>query len=101
MTASTAVRYQVVDAGARRLVTVSPAARPVRPVGPGRVAAVSSCRVARPAPSPLLALKVIAVGLLTCVGVAVSVTQFVAMAEAEPAGGYVAGDPAWAHVSRS
>ncbi|MHA6511592.1 hypothetical protein [Tessaracoccus sp. Z1128] len=106
MTASRALSFRVVDAGARRVVTVSPAgrpelggplARPSRPVSPGRVGGVASCRVTRPV-LPFLALKVVAVGLLASVGAAVSAAQFVDMSQ-EPATRYVAGDPAWAHVA--
>ena len=109
MTATSTVRFQVVDAGARRLVTVSPAGRPgpggpqahpSRAISPGRVGAVASCQVSRPAPVPLLlAVKVAAVGLLAAVGVAVSAGQFVEMSRPDPATQYVAGDPAWAHVA--
>ena len=51
MTATSTVRFQVVDTGARRLVTVSPAGRPgpggpqahpSRAISPGRVGAVAS-----------------------------------------------------------
>lgn len=108
MTASAAVRYQVIDAGHRRLVTVSPAGRPelggpvaraARPALPGRVRTASSCRVARPV-SGWMALKVAGVGILTAVGMAVAGLQFAEMASAEAPTGYVAGDPAWAHVSQ-
>lgn len=110
MTATSTVRFQVVDTGARRLVTVSPAGRPgpggpqahpSRAISPGRVGAVASCRVSRPAPvSRLLAVKVAAVGLLAAVGVAVTASQFVGVSQPDPAVQYVAGDPAWAHVSQ-
>ena len=110
MTATSTVRFQVVDTGARRLVTVSPAGRPgaagpqahpSRPIAPGRVGAVASCHVSRPAPvSPLLAMKVAVVGLLAAVGVAVTAAQVVGMSQPDPAVQYVAGDPAWAHVSQ-
>ena len=109
MTATSTVRFQVVDAGARRVVTAAPSGRsaqvgpqahPARPVAPGRVGAVASCQVSRPARvSPLLAVKVAAVGLLAAVGVAVTGAQFVNMAQPDPTVRYVAGDPAWAHVS--
>ncbi|AQP51992.1 hypothetical protein [Tessaracoccus flavescens] len=104
-----AVRFQVVDAGARRVVAASPAARPelrlpqahpVRPLAAGRVAKVASCAAARRAvkPSPLLVLKVAVVGLLALGGAVVSVGQLAADSTPDPAREYVAGDPAWAHV---
>lgn len=109
MTASSAVSYKVVDAGARRVVTVSPARRrelgspvahPARPVAPGRVGSVASCSVSRPAaPSPWLAVKVAVVGALVVAGSVVSAAQFVSNAQPDPATQYVAGDPAWAHVT--
>ncbi len=93
------------------MVTVSPAGRPELrgtpgPPGegpaPGRVGTVSSCQVARPATaSPLLALKVAFVGILAAVGLTLSAAQFVGMAQVDPATDYVAGDPAWAHVTAS
>lgn len=111
MTAAQAVSFKVVHAGARRVVTVSPAgrpelagplARPARPAAPGRVGTVSSCQVARPATaSPLLALKVAFVGILAAVGLTLSAAQFVGMAQVDPATDYVAGDPAWAHLTAS
>ena len=50
--------------------------------------------------SRLLAVKVAAVGLLAAVGVAVTAAQFVGTSQPDPAVQYVAGDPAWAHVSQ-
>lgn len=111
MAATQAVSFKVVHAGARRVVTVAPAgrpdlagplARPARPVAPGRVGTVASCQVARPPmASPLLALKVALVGILAAVGLTVSAAQFVGMGQVDPATDYVAGDPAWAHVTVS
>lgn len=108
MAASTAVRFQVVDRGSRRVVTVSPAGRPeldgpvahpARPASPGRVRPVASCTVVRPRPR-MLALRVAVVGLVAAAGVGASVAQFVQNAQPDPAVGYVAGDPAWAHVTQ-
>ena len=111
MTATSAVRFQVVEVGSRRVVQVAPGgrpdlrlpqARPDRAPQPGRVGvSVSSCSVAAPAPkvSPLLALKVAGVGVLALIGAVVSV-QNLAFAEPDPAQQYVAGDPAWAHVTQ-
>ena len=45
-------------------------------------------------------MKVAVVGLLAAVGVAVTAAQFVGMSQPDPAVQYVAGDPAWAHVSQ-
>lgn len=111
MTASTTTSFRVVTTGDRRRVVTAPAARPdlrlprvhpARPVAPGRMGAVSSCATSRPAvaaPSGLwLRLKVATVGLLALAGVAASASSFVAMTQPDPARGYVAGDPAWAHV---
>jgi len=105
-----AVSFRVVDAGARRVVAVSPAGRPElrlaqahpgRGVRPGCVSRASSCSVDRRGRgSVLLSLKVAAVALLAVAGGVVSVSQLVADAVAEPSGGYVAGDPAWAHVTQ-
>mgnify|MGYP001429684020 CR=1 FL=1 len=39
-------------------------------------------------------------GLLAAVGVAMTAAQFVGMSQPDPAVQYVAGDPAWAHVSQ-
>lgn len=106
---TTAVRFQVVDAGRRRFVDVSPATRPelrLPQAHPSRgVAArggrkVNSCLAVRPArrESPWLVVKIALVGLVAVAGGALSVGQLVADATAEPSGSYVAGDPAWAHV---
>ncbi|NHB85900.1 hypothetical protein G7085_18785 [Tessaracoccus sp. HDW20] len=105
-----AVSFQVVDAGSRRVVAVSPAgrpdlhlpqARPARGVRPGCVSRAAACSVERRAKgSALMCLKVAAVALLTVVGGVVSVSQFVADAAAGQSTGYVAGDPAWAHVTQ-
>lgn len=113
MTTSNAVNFHIVGAGSRRSVAVSPAsrpdlrlllARPRRRVAPGRVGAVTSCVAARPAVrAPWLRWKVAAVGALVVFGTAVAVPQYVAMLDTshpDPALGYVAGDPAWAHVTQ-
>lgn len=105
-----AVQFQVVSTGARRVVKSahsgrpslrSPQAHPDRPVAPGRVAVASSCAaVTKPVrPSAWLQVKVAAVALLAVVGAGVSVQQFAAMTQPDPAVTYVAGDPGWAHVN--
>lgn len=107
MTTASAVRFQVAESGARRVVVSagrpdlrSPKAHPARPVSAGRVGSATSCVVDRPEPkaSPWLMLKVAAVGLIAVIGGAVSV-QGLVLAEPDPALEYVAGDPAWAHVT--
>ncbi|HJE52163.1 MAG TPA: hypothetical protein K8V15_09375 [Tessaracoccus flavescens] len=50
-------------------------------------------------PSAWLQVKVAAVALLAVVGAGVSVQQFAAMTQPDPAVTYVAGDPGWAHVN--
>lgn len=112
MTASTTTSFTVIGTGDRRRV-VTPAGRPdlrlprahaPRPIAPGRFGSVSSCVAARvevPVPSTLwLKIKVAAVGVLAIAGVAASASSFIAMAQPDPATGYVAGDPAWAHVTQ-
>lgn len=110
MAASTAVRFQVVETGSRRVVTVSPAARPdatvpvahpARPASPRRVRPAASCAVRRPVEVPrLLGLKVAVIGAVAVVGMIASTAQFVQNVQPDPAQGYVAGDPAWAHVAQ-
>ena len=105
-----AVSFQVVDAGSRRVVTVSPAGRPdlrlpmahpKRGERPGSTSRVALCVASRPAPrSPWLVAKMALIGALTVVGGAVCVGQFVANATPDPAFEYVAGDPGWAHVTQ-
>lgn len=105
-----AVSFKVAQSGTRRVVVTAPAGRPDlhvpsahprRPVAPGRVGAAASCSVSRPAAkaSPLLALKVAAVGALAVLGTVVS-WQNLTPVEPDPALEYVAGHPAWAHVSQ-
>lgn len=106
---TSAVRFQVDGAGQRRLVRVSPVSRPdlrlpqARP--PRRPAAVragrvASCLAAPPAPRPSvwLTLRVALVGLVAIAGGSLAVGQLIADAAPDPSRGYVAGDPAWAHV---
>ncbi|HHT11812.1 MAG TPA: hypothetical protein GX013_01395 [Propionibacterium sp.] len=112
MTTSNAVRFQVVGTPRRRVVAVSPGARPdlhllqahpARQAAPGRTSAVAACAVSRPAAvqSPWLAAKVAVVSLLAVVGGAVSVTQLIGGAvNPDPSVQYVAGDPGWAHVAQ-
>lgn len=111
MAAARAVSFKVVHAGTRRVVTVGPAgrpelagplARPARPAAPRRQGAVASCQVARPSiDSPMLAVKVAFVAILAAVGFTLSAAQFAGMAQVDPVTDYVAGDPAWAHVTPS
>lgn len=95
-------RQIVVGSPAARPAVRLPRAHPARPAAPGAISAVKSCAVGAPEPrSPWLALKVAAVSVLAVVGGAVSVAQFVGGATApDPAVQYVAGDPAWAHVTQ-
>lgn len=105
-----AVTFKVVDAGSRRIVATSPVSRPdlrlprahPRRVGSaGVVAGVSSCAVARPLRSSRwVAVKLAVVGVLAVAGGVVSLAQFAADAAPEAPSGYVAGDPAWSHVSQ-
>lgn len=111
MATLSAVRYQVVATPRRRIVTASPAARPglqppqahpARTAAPGRIVRAASCRVSRPEPrSPWLAVKVTVVAALAVLGGAVSVGELVGgVVSPDPVFGYVAGDPAWAHVTQ-
>ena len=109
MATTSAVRFEIVEKGARRVVTAAPPARPdlhlpeahpARPVAPGRSQRAASCAVERPSarPSAWLAVKVAAVAALAILGTAVS-GQSLVLAEPNPAAEYVAGHPAWAHVT--
>lgn len=112
MTVMSSTSFKVVqDAGRRRVVTSAsrpdlrlPEAHPARPVAPRGVGQVASCSAAglrrRPAGGVWVKVKVAVVGLLAVAGAAASVSSFVAMAQPDPAQGYVAGDPAWAHVTQ-
>lgn len=95
----------------RTTVRTSPRARPV-PGGPTtstaaklvprRSEAVASCRIISPPArrtGVVLWLKVSAVALVALVGMAVSAAEFASWTEVDPALDYVAGDPAWAHVT--
>lgn len=102
-----AVRFQVVESGARRVVTVSPATRPdlrlpvahpSRPLASGRSAKVASCVASRPAAGGgwWLGVKVALVGLVAVAGAGVAGVQIHANVTAEPpAGVALAGDPVW------
>lgn len=99
------------DAGVRTPARTSPVARPARsgpglPAGPvravGRTAGVSSCHVISPASRwgvLVLKLKVTAVAVVALVGVGVSAAELSTWTQPDPAVDYVAGDPAWAHVT--
>ncbi|MDO5676643.1 MAG: hypothetical protein Q4G35_03935 [Propionibacteriaceae bacterium] len=111
MTTSNAIQFQVVGTPSRRVVAVSPAVRPelrlpqahpARVPAPGRIGSVASCAVSRPqARSPWMIAKVVVVGVLAIVGGAVSTAQLVGdVISPDPSFEYVAGDPAWAHVTQ-
>ena len=103
------VSQEVVKVGRRRVAT-SPGARPglrllqVRPKRrgfAGRPVAVASCNVSRvPRVSAWVAVRVALVAALTVAGGAVSVARITADMAPDPARQYVAGDPAWAHVTQ-
>jgi len=98
-------------AGDRARPGAAPAARPMlgapvsSPASPrivGRTAAPSSCRVVSPVgrrDGLVLKLKVAAVAFVALVGVGVSGAEFSSWLQPDPAVDFVAGDPAWAHVS--
>lgn len=98
--------------GVRRPHGSSPLARPVlggpeaaparRRVGRRSDVPAVSCRVVSPEARRaglVMRLKVVAVGLVALVGVGASAAEFVSWSQPDPAVDYVAGDPAWAHVS--
>lgn len=106
---SAAVRFQSDGVGHTRVVRLSPVsrpdlhtpqARPSRRVVPVRVGRASSCLAVRPAPRPSvwLSVRVALVGLVALAGGALAVGQLIADSAPDPSRGYVAGDPAWAHV---
>ena len=104
-----AVADEGVRAGARRLVVSpvarpgfqSPQAHPRRPEPVVRRAQVASCVVQRsPRVSPWVAIKLAVVAALAVTGGVVSVAQLAADATPDPSLSYVAGDPAWAHVTQ-
>ncbi len=100
-----------VRTGAGVRTRTSPAARPVRggpnasPASPrvvGRTAAASSCRVVSPVGGQsalVLKFKVAVVAVVALVGLGMSAAEFSSWTQPDPAVDYVAGDPAWAHVS--
>lgn len=96
MSAPTVVRHR--SRSHSRGVAAHPP-RQIRGMVRGSVAACSVRRAA-PAPrvSPLLRLKVFALGLLAVVGGVVGVTGYVQAISPDPAVDYVSGDPGWAHV---
>lgn len=111
MTDSTRTSAQSLVAARPRRVVQSPGGRPdlrlvtahaCRPVAAGRVAHPASCRVVSPAKepvSPWLRVKVAVVGALVLTGWVVPLTSFVTSLQVDPKLDYVAGDPAWAHVT--
>lgn len=61
-----------------------------------------SCRVASPRArrnALVMRIKVATIGLLALVGVGASAAEFASWSHPDPAVDYVAGDPAWAHVT--
>ncbi len=111
-TARSSARTSVrTDAGVRTPSRTSPAARrvlrgplasPSAPRITGRTAAASSCRVISPADRReglVLKFKVAAVAVVALVGLGVSAAELSSWTQPDPAVDYVAGDPAWAHVS--
>ena len=110
-TARSSARATIRTGAGVRTRSTSPSARPrvarsttspvfSRPAG--RTAAASSCRVVIPAArrdALALRLKVAAVAVVALVGMGVSGAEFSSWADPDPAVDFVAGDPAWAHVS--
>ena len=97
--------------GSRTTARTSPSARPVlglpltSPAAPrvvGRTGAATSCRVVSPAgrrSAFVLKVKVAVVAVVALVGVGVSAAEFSSWTQPDPTVDYIAGDPAWAHVS--
>ena len=95
----------------RRLRGSAPLARPhgLRPQTPSvegnaprRRTPVAACRVTSPAvirENFVLKVKLVAVAALALVGTGVSVAEFASWSEVDPAVEFVAGDPAWSHVT--
>ena len=109
--ASTARTSVVTGTGARRLRGAAPKARPELG-GPSatplvrsatrRPATAASCRVVSPTArraGMLMKLKVSVVAVVALVGVGVSTAEFASWSQVDPAVEFVAGDPAWAHVT--
>lgn len=91
-----------VNAPVARPVLGAPVSSPASPRIVGRTAAPSSCRVVSPVgrrDGLVLKLKVAAVAVVALVGVGVSGAEFSSWAQPDPAVDFVAGHPAWAHVS--
>ena len=79
-----------------------PTATPLARATTRRSAGVAACRVTSPTArraSLLLKLKVGVVAAVALVGVGVSTAEFATWTHADPAVEFVAGDPAWAHVT--
>lgn len=98
--------------GVRRAHGAAPLARPVlgaplataavRRVPRNPTRNVASCRVVSSSArreALVLKLKVVAVSLVALVGVGASAAEFASWSQPDPAVDYVAGDPAWAHVT--
>ncbi|RMB58915.1 hypothetical protein [Tessaracoccus antarcticus] len=67
-----------------------------------RPAVAASCHVTSPAlrrAGLILKLKVAVVAAVALVGVGVSTAEFATWTQADPSVEFVAGDPAWAHVT--
>ena len=97
--------------GTRKPLGAAPLARPVlgapvatpsvRPMV-GRPGVAASCRVSSPAAlrvGLVLKVKVVAIAVLAIVGAGVSTAEFASWSQTDPSVDYVAGDPAWAHVT--
>lgn len=101
--------FKVASSGrGRRIVVVAPGgradvARPRYHVAPGRIAKTVSCAIDAPRvryTSPWLVLKLAVLGALAVLGFTVSAPGLAALLSPPLEPGYVAGDPAWAHVEQ-
>lgn len=96
------VRTRSRTAPISRPVLGAPGSSQASPRVVGRTATASSCRVASPVvprDGLVLKLKVAAIAAIALVAVGVSGAEFSSWSQPNPAADFVAGDPAWAHVS--
>lgn len=101
-TARSSVRTPARTSPVARPVLGGPVASPDGLTIPRRPHAVASCRVVSPSARHaglVLRLKVSAVAMVALVGIAASAAEFSTWTEPDPAVEYVAGDPAWDHVT--